>query len=59
MIIYIHDEPGFVLTVYYDGKPVAWIAETSQGGWELHTGYSIHTYSTFTELQKNIESDYR
>lgn len=58
MLIYIHDEPGFALTAYYDGKPVAWIAETPQG-WELHTGYSIHTYGTFAELQKVLENDYR
>lgn len=60
LITYIHDhdEPGFVLTAYYDGEPVAWIAETP-GCWELHTGYSIHAYPTFKELQKALENDYR
>lgn len=54
--IHDHDEPGFVLTAYYDGEPVAWIAETSEG-WELHTGYSINFFNTFAELQKVLEND--
>ena len=54
MIIYKHDEKGFTLTAYYNGDPVAWIAETPQG-WELHTYVSINTYDTFTEVQDELE----
>ena len=57
MIIYKHDEKGFTLTAYADGEPIAWLLETPQG-WELHTFISIHTYTTFADLQRELEKLY-
>lgn len=59
MIYYKHDDPNFTLTAYIEGEkePIAWIDETPQG-WELYDYIIIHTYPTFAEIQKEIESRY-
>lgn len=54
MLIYMHDEKGFNLTVYSDGDPVAWIEETPDK-WILYDRISIHTFDSFTELQNYLE----
>lgn len=59
MIYYKHDDPAFTLTAYADGnpEPIAWALETAHG-WELHDYISIHAFSSFAELQAELEQLY-